>query len=773
MAITIDKAEMFKETLLTGINLFTGAGFSKLPDSFGNTLPDATELCEEICRTFSISPSYCDDLERLANIVNLRAKTQFQNYLRAKYTVTTYNKLYDTLNLVKINAFITTNIDNIIQCVMDNSTNYSLHSVVEYGANKRDASVIPFIPLHGNVKDVASHLYFGKDELANVDISNSELFDIMHAKLLESPTLFWGYGFHDNAIERTIAKVLEKRSQGIWIQCMPGSKDIEYFRDLGCYVIEGTTEDLLLWIQQNCKPSITQDAPKSKYKSLKKYLIPSINQIETVSLEDYYSKGYTHWYCALSGYPYETKCVDSLYELSLSQKNVFAIGIPFSGKTTSMMQLAVKNKCSMKLVISEITIDEAQRIVNVLRGEKATIFVDNCCDDAYVTKLLMQQPNLRVIGFCDDYAFESSKHIFEPINYRRVETSELPIDDAQRIFEKIPDALRENKFSYKRQENEKFSMLEMMGQNVKGVLSKKNIHTLLQKVLNNSREAFQVIALATYLAHNKSSLNMDILCSFFETTNVDELERILNAAKGYLHEIDLEIAADELDQSYYSVRSNLFAYLAFLVLLESFSESFGEVVRRLILNVSPYKIYKYYIFKRSAFDARNFKKLFGSNAHELYAHIYNIDNSAYTLQQWALYKAYLGDFSGAFADIDKAINMSSNNFSIRNSRAIILFEANKNQRTRKAEAGMEEAMEILQQCFYSDKRKVYHAQKYAEFSLFLAKSWNNPRYLAQSEEWLKDIVKRKESTSSRTLLLLKDVSCENAKNPSKVTQEQM
>lgn len=91
MAIQIDKIEMFKEALSTGINLFTGAGFSKLPDATGNTLPDASELCGEICHNFSISATYTNDLERLSNIVNLRAKTQFQEYLRKKYTVTSYN----------------------------------------------------------------------------------------------------------------------------------------------------------------------------------------------------------------------------------------------------------------------------------------------------------------------------------------------------------------------------------------------------------------------------------------------------------------------------------------------------------------------------------------------------------------------------------------------------------------------------------------------------------------------------------------------------------
>lgn len=763
MAIKIDKISMFKEALSTGINLFTGAGFSKLPDATGNSLPDASELCSEICDKFSISATYSNDLERLSNVINLRAKAQFQEYLREKYTVSSYNKLYDVLNLIRINSLITTNIDNIVQCMMDCSTTYSLHSVVEYGATKKDPSVIPFIPLHGNVKDINSHLYFGKNELANVDSDNRELFDMMFAKLLETPTLFWGYGFHDNAIERTITRVFEKIKREIWIQCMPGSKNIEYFRDLGCYVIEGSTEELLLWIKQNCNTPVTQNSSIDKYTSLKKYFIPSQNQIETVSLADYYTNGYTHWYCILSNYPCEVKYVNSLYESSLSEKNVFAIGIPFSGKTTNLMQLAAKNKEALKLIVADITPDEAKRIINILHGQKAIVFLDNCCDDAYVTKMFMQQPNIRVIGFCDDYAFESSKHLFDSVPYLRVEIIELTIDEAQRIYEKVPETLRAKRFSYKQKENEKFSMLEMMNQNVRGVLSRHRIQTLLKKIQKNSTDAFQVILLATYLTYNKSSLNTDILCSFFNTTHREMIDQILSSAKGYLQEVDIEFSKDKLDQDYYSVRSNLFAHLAFLVLLENFSKVFGNVVRRFILTVSPYKIYNYYIFKRSAFDARNFIKLYGKTApeaNELYSHIYNIDESAYTLQQWALYKAYSGNFAGAFADIDKAINKSSNNFSIKNSRAIILFEANKSQKTPKAEEGMEEAMQILQQCFSSDKRKVYHAQKYAEFSLFLANEWNNPRYLPKAKEWLKSIIDKKESTSTRTTTLFNAVSSE-------------
>ena len=83
-----------------------------------------------------------------------------------------------------------------------------------------------------------------------------------------------------------------------------------------------------------------------------------------------------------------------LYESSLKEKNVIAVGIPFSGKTTTMMQFAIKSKEDIKLIVSDITPSEAQRIINVLKGQNALIFVDNCCDDANVIKLFMQQPTL-------------------------------------------------------------------------------------------------------------------------------------------------------------------------------------------------------------------------------------------------------------------------------------------------------------------------------------------------------------------------------------------
>lgn len=752
----IDCVEMFKVALQTGINLFTGAGFSILPDANGKVLPASNDLCNEICERFSINPKYKDDLEKLSNILKIRCKDEFQAYLREKFTVSSYNERYDVLNSINICSYVTTNIDNIIQCVMDHSKRYSLFNVVEYGA-KRGSSSLLFIPLHGNVKYLNSDLYFGKNELANVDTDNKDLFDLMHGELLKAPTLFWGYGFHDNAVERTITILLQEGHQDIWILCRPGNTNIDYFRDLGCHVIEGETLELLDWIEENCSEMQPESPDSIDTSSLQQYLIPSLNSLEVVTQDDYYAKGITHWFCILSDYAYQTKNVNVLYNNALQRKNVITVGIPFSGKTTIMMQIAAKAQADIKLLLSNISVEEAQRIINLLHGHQVFTFVDSCCDDVSVTKLLMQQPNFTVLGFTDDYAFESSKHLLDGIPYDRKDITELEQDDAQGIYSKIPPSLRNPKLEYKKAEDEKYSILEFITSNVKNILSQHRVHELLERVKSNSEITFQIIALSSYLACNKSCLNMDILCSFLGTTDYKILKKHIDAAESYLREIDVGLSKDINNQDYYELRSNLFARLAYGEFRKHFKDDFKDIVSRFILNVSPYKVFQYHIFRRSGYDAKLFSELFGQDAYKLYEYIYRFDNSAYTLQQQALCKAYLGNFSGAFSDIDKALNKNPSNFSIRNSHAIILFEANKDKKTPIAEEGIVKAMSTLQECFHSDKRKVYHAQKFADFALYLSDEWGKKDYLEDAQTWLEQIVATGEFQSIRTKKLLNRV----------------
>lgn len=448
----------------------------------------------------------------------------------------------------------------------------------------------------------------------------------------------------------------------------------------------------------------------------------------------------------------------------LKDKNIIAVGIPFSGKTTLMMQIAAKAQAEYKLILSNISVEEAQRIINLLDGSKAFVFVDNCCDDIMVIKLLMQQSNFVVLGFADDYAIESTKHLLEGVAVKRKEIGELTREEAQGIFNKIPVNFRKQEnLSYKDSENEKFSILEFASQNIKNILTSNRVKDLLKRVNEISEKTFDIIALSTYLPCNKSCLNMDVLCAFENTTNYKVLKEYIDATQGYLNEINVPLSQDIDNQDYYELRSNLFARLAYEVLKSHFKGKFSAVISKFILNVSPYKIYQYHVFRRSAFDGKLFSDLFGDDAYGLYERIFQFDSGAYTLQQRALYKSHRGDFKGAFEDIDKAISINGSNFSIKNSHAIILFEANKDRRTSISEESIAEAMDTLRKCFSSDKRKVYHAQKFAEFAVYLAKNWRDSSYLEEAEKWLVQLIRTQESTSSFTKYLLRQVENELSK----------
>ena len=166
--IEIDNRNIFFEKLRTGINLFTGAGFSVLEDSNGRKLPTAKALGEELCTVFNVNAAYATDLEKLSSILKRNSKKEFQDYLRKRYMVSEYNNLYDAINKICISNIITTNIDNLIPTIMDQSKRYYLNTISYYGATKKDGLSIQYIPLHGDILDKESELYFGKFELCNV-----------------------------------------------------------------------------------------------------------------------------------------------------------------------------------------------------------------------------------------------------------------------------------------------------------------------------------------------------------------------------------------------------------------------------------------------------------------------------------------------------------------------------------------------------------------------------------------------------------------------------
>jgi hypothetical protein len=148
------------------------------------------------------------------------------------------------------------------------------------------------------------------------------------------------------------------------------------------------------------------------------------------------------------------------------------------------------------------------------------------------------------------------------------------------------------------------------------------------------------------------------------------------------------------------------------------SPVFGKVLLTFCRNVPRFKICSYDQFKRKAYDADFTVKAFSNylDGQAFYEICSDIDESEYLYQQAALYFSRKHKYTIAFDWIDKARNFTSfNRFSIDNTYAIILFEANIHIEDNDGSVKqlLLESLDILQNCYKNDRRKLVHARTLA------------------------------------------------------------
>lgn len=755
----IDNRNLFLDRIKTGINIFAGAGFSVLKNSDGVSLPTIDELMPNICQKFNITSSYSGNIEMVSSVLKRNSKDEFYAYLREMFFVKKYNDLYDALNNVSIKSFITTNIDNLFQTVINNSSRYYINEVFNFGVAKHKNDVVNYIPLHGSVELLESELYFGKFELNMVGNRNRQLFESAKADMYRYPTLFWGYGFHDGSVLDAIGDVLQNGTQDIWIMCRDGSEKIEFFRDMGLNVIVGDTDELLRIMKKDLPEYVSESDMLHDNSCWATFAIPNLQSVESLPVEQYYRQGNTHWYYILTRKAYETSLVKQIINFSLEEKNIVVVGMPFGGKTTLLMQVAVSYGKEAYYVDRLSTAQAKLLIKNIKDSQEAILLVDNCADDMEAFALLAKRDNIKLIGGTDEHLFEQSRHLLEGIKFKRINMADIDENEAKRIYYYIPKEYRCKSFVYKDDSADKYSMLELFAKNVKGVIKKGKIKEILQRIKNVDVNYLEIVLLTAYMVKHKSALSVDVLYYFLGSNiTYKKIQHKLHAVNNLLTELDVKFYEDVEDQDYYKLRSNLFAAYTDEVGRKYFREVYRNVVSKLILQVPFSNIYRYDLFKRTAFDSDIFYELFVDEADELYNQIYNYDASGYAKQQMALYKAKSRRFAEAFADIDSASNMLPNNFSIKNTKAIIMFEANQDKNTPEALAALQDSMKQLDDCYHSDQRKVYHVQKYAEFAMALARKHSINQYLDNAKAWLEGLINKGDSISHKTKKLLSSVN---------------
>lgn len=755
--------QLFLNELTDGINLFLGAGFSKLPDSEGEIFPDANELCEEICQKFSIDDIFKDDLYSASELI---PKIEYQNYLRERFTIVNkINDKYNLLDKININCIVTTNIDNLIKTIFSGPhTEHYLFDSSVYGNIRKNDNGIKYIALNGDVTLENSHLYFGKFDLSVVEKNNKDLYDMAKYNLSEKPVFFWGYSFSDVGVQKIVKYLIDNNKQSnIWVQCQKNDlKQIRFFEALGCKIIKADTEELFNWIETKYIPENDKETETniSDLRKFDRYKIPKPFSIETYSKEDYYRLGVTNWFSIYNNQAYETKLVDEIWSLSLTNKNLVILGSQFAGKTTALMQCAVKrNKENVFYFLGDTPKEEAEFFLNSI-ASNVIVFLQDAHKDIETFCSFALSPKVKLIATADKYSFDNVKHIVSrnDIDLYQKTVSSIDRDTARRIYDYFPNKMVRSHFTYRENSNEEYSFLELLGQNIRDFATYESVKKILKNIYtydsNNDTygNEIQLVALTVYLEQHFSLMSTDLFFSFFDFYDYfDQIVPLREKVKGLLNE-----AADiSIEQDYFSIRSKFFlkhAHSAF-ILNDNLRMVYKYVISRLIKDVYKGNIFRYDLFKRKAYDSKLFYKVFcdendnrdlnkrGADGLELYDTLYYYDESPYTLQQKALYLSLNKRSKEAFSVIDDALNKFPNNFSMKNSKAEIIFQANKSFNSEQAKEQILKSIKILEECKKNDKKQDYHAILYAKIVLHLNEYFDgiDESLVATAIEWLTSI----------------------------------
>jgi hypothetical protein len=415
-------------------------------------------------------------------------------------------------------------------------------------------------------------------------------------------------------------------------------------------------------------------------------------------------------------------------------------------KTTLMMQLASQVEFNgHKLVCDFLTEDKAKLIVRKLQGERALVFVDDCADSIEAFNSLLEADNIVTIGFDRDYSYERASHKIRGASLKVLDVSEITARDMQEVFSVIPATIRKPTLVTPAMEpGIGPSLYEFVENNINQARLSQRFKGVLHELELNQPEVQQLLVMCCYVHACRTPVSFDMALAFMRGLIItyDELyenfDMLKNLVVGYIGDLV------DSEQDHFTARSTLFSE----AILQSVSaQSFKRVLLRFHREVSPFRICRYDVFRRRAFDAALAERAFPNwqEGMEFYDQQYlQHDRSPYLRQQGALYLTHKRKFREAFKWIDEAVLESEYRIpSIRNTHAIILFKANVNapESDGTKRGTLDESMKILAECHSFDRRKLYHAVAFADqalqyFDLYADAAASN--YLGTAARWLRE-----------------------------------
>ena len=746
---SIEQKNTLINALRTGINLFVGAGFSVLAkDGQNRTMPVGNQLAEELSTELNIQKM---ELPIMSTILESSKRQQFRKFLTDRFNVKSFDPLYDNINRISIKNLYTTNIDNLIPQIIEKSTSRFLNDQRIDGSSP-DKNAINYLALHGNVSNPDSGYVFSSSSIATIYNDDTRIWNYVTMSMENHPTIFIGYSFNDVGTFNAIfsRNSFQNAQKDKWIVILESEEDKEpYYKALGFNIIYGNTKDFLEWIP-TIEATSSQKATKPSLKTIFPQNIVPQGKYDNTSIvrpiEEFFRGATPVWNDIIGGQIYKTSYFKEIQDsIHNPKKNTIIIGAPATGKTTLAMQVAYNiNFAGEKLIFDNLTDSKVDYIAKVIDNAKTLVIIENFTDNIDAFNKLHRCKNIKLVGIDRSHFFGIISHLIETNNFDVINTSGLTDSDLQGVFSSLPSEL---KYAELKKENRGTYSMDTMFEFVQRNIKKSNIAERYQEVVNtlvaNDPLLAEFIILCSYSHASRIPLSSEMAIAYFKNdcsySEVFQMRAdVYDLVKDY---DDYFIDRDE-DIDYYYPKSY---YIAESIIRKCPRNILKTVINKFIANLSPVQICSYNTFKKHGFDKNIISKAFDNTneGKEFYEKAFMFDyQNPFVLQQGALFLCNRGSYDDAFQWIDRALNMTNDKyFSIRNSHAVILFDANIRRENVDARVQLDNSMAILERCINNDKRTTFHATQYANQAIEYAARYNDEisiSYLTKSKKWLQE-----------------------------------
>lgn len=740
--LKVAEAGLLGADLGRGLNLFLGAGFSTLAsNTHGDSLPVGDELKNLLVKEFKLDAYSSLDLASLYAVLLADRRDALRNYLESIFTVTKYDGRYDAMRLLNAEFLYTTNIDDLPFHIFNARSEENirvLHDLTLYGSPRLSSEVIQFIALHGNVRHEDADFLFTPGQISSAFASDRETWYVFQRELQARPTLFLGYGMRDAGVLQALQDGSPASQFNRWVLLRRDEEAATaLYTRLGFHVLVGDTEDFLAFVSAQGAPAVTAKGGNSFTGQ-----VPTVGAVAQRPIRSFFLGAEPEWSDAYSAQVIRRRINSAVKNSIYSGRHVAVVGLPLSGKTTVLKQISAEIAAERPvLYFDRISDPQAAKIVAEHEGlsARALIFVDNLIDSRDSIDHLVNRIGAQIV--CAEQSI-----YFDSVSLKSMQgkldvhsSSEIQSQDLQSIIESIPVDIRRwrpDSLEAVERDSGEIGLFESFRRHVFDENLTSRFRTKLAEFEARDPEAFEVYIMACYAAACRTIVSFDMIYTYLPggRKQYGDVYEIVKRIESFLVEVDL---ADDPHQDHFSVRSGALARIA---LRECQPRAFGRIFERFHSSVPSRLIVDYPVFRRYGYDNDFARKAYPSvnDGKRFYERLVRWTDNAYDYQHGAIYLSKMKSFTDAFSWIDTALSKSRGKvFSIRNTHARILFEANidvlkRNVSDRTALDGINESMEVLQGCIKNDARRSYHLLRFSDQALQYGDIMDDTK----SNEWL-------------------------------------